>query len=109
MDRERPRPLPGARRPRHPRLRPFPFRTLKTLLAAAAEVPGPGPWRQQEQDLRAAIAPDRMALVGLEVRERARRSLDLAVRARDLRGALDDEEPGVLLDLVIAELLPWIE
>jgi hypothetical protein len=50
-----------------------------------------------------------MALIGLEVGERAGRSLDLAVGARDLRGALDDEEPCVLLDLVLAELLPWIE
>src|SRR5215208_2136875 len=105
MDRERPRALPGARRPRDSRLRPLSVRAL----AAAAEVPGSGPWRQQQEDLRAAVAPDRMALIGLEVGERAGRGLDLAVGARDLRGALDDEEPCVLLDLVVAELLPWIE
>jgi trans-aconitate methyltransferase len=74
-----------------------------------AEVPGPGPGRQQQENLRSAVAPDRMAFVRLEVGERARGSLDLAVGARHPYGAFDDEEPGVLLDLMVAELLPRIE
>ena len=72
-------------------------------------MPGPGPGRQQQENLRSAVARHRVALVRLEVGERARGSLDLAVGARDPHGALDDEEPGVLLDLVVAELLPRIE
>src|SRR5215213_9583881 len=102
-----PRTLPRPRWPRHPRLRPLPLRAPE--LAAASEVPGPGPGREEQKHLRAAVARHRVALVRLEVGEGASGSLDVAVGARDLHGALDDEEPGVLLHLVVAELLARIE
>src|SRR3954452_24645811 len=85
------------------------FSNVETLLAAAAEMPGPGPGREQQENLRSVVASHRVALVRLEVGERARGSLDLAIGARDPHGALDDEEPGVLLDLMVAEFLPRIE
>ena len=72
-------------------------------------MPGAGPGRQEEQELRALVARHRVALVGLEVGERAGGSFDLAVGARDPGGSLDHEEPGVLLDLVVAERLARIE
>ena len=50
-----------------------------------------------------------MALVGLEVGERPGGGFDLSVRARNADGPLDDEQPRVLLDLVVAELLARIE
>src|SRR6188768_3324698 len=61
-----------------------------SALAAAAEVSGPGPGCEQQENLRPAVAPHRVALVRLEVGERARGSVDLAVGARDSNGALDD-------------------
>jgi len=70
---------------------------------------GSGPRSEEKEDLRALVAPDGVALVRLEMGKRAGGCLDGAVGAADARGSLDDEEPGVLLHLVVAELLPWIE
>jgi hypothetical protein len=70
---------------------------------------GARPRREQEENLCPLLARDGVALVGLEVRERAGRRLDLLAAAADPRSALDDKDPGVLLDLVVAELLPRID
>ena len=50
-----------------------------------------------------------MPLVGLEADERPRRGLDDLVARTEGRGAVDDDNPRVLLDLVVAERLPGIE
>ena len=70
---------------------------------------GARPRREQEENLCPLLARDGVALVGLEVRERAGRRLDLLAAAADPRSALDDKEPGVLLDLVVAELLSGVQ
>jgi hypothetical protein len=68
-----------------------------------------GPGREQEQDLGALVAAHRVPFVGLEMRERARPRVDLLVACANSRPPVDHEHPGVLLDLVIAELLPGLE
>ncbi len=68
-----------------------------------------GPRRQQEEELRAFLARDEVPLVGLEVHERSDRSLDRVGRGADPGRTLDDDDPGVLLDLVVAELLARFE
>ncbi len=67
------------------------------------------PRRQEKQDLRALLARDEVPLVRLEMHERPDRSLDRVARRSDPRRALDDDDPGVLFDLVIAELLARFE
>src|SRR5829696_8318617 len=67
------------------------------------------PGREQEKQLRPALARDGAALVGLEMRERPGWRLDLLAAGTDARASLDDEEPRVLLDLMVAELLPRVE
>ncbi len=67
------------------------------------------PRRQEEEDLRAFPARDEVPLVGLEVNERSDRRLDRVGRRADPRRPLDDDDPGVLLDLMIAELLAGFE
>jgi hypothetical protein len=68
-----------------------------------------GPRREQKEDLGACVAPHRVALVGLEVGECPRRGLDLLAARSNVRLPVDDEQPGVLLDLVVAEFLPRLE
>jgi hydroxyacylglutathione hydrolase len=72
-------------------------------------VPGAGPGGQYEEDLRSVPARDGAPLVGLEMHERADRRLDLLAARPDDRRALDDDEPGVLLHLVVAQLLAGVE
>lgn len=50
-----------------------------------------------------------MAFVGLETGERPGRRLDGLVSRAEGRGALDDDDPRMLLDLVVAELLTRVE
>src|SRR5581483_6953504 len=76
----------------------------------AAVVPGAGPRREHDQDTRAVGARQRVPFVGLEARERPRAGLERRpVTGRDLHRSLDDDDPGVLLHLVIAERLPRLQ
>ncbi len=50
-----------------------------------------------------------MPLVGLEMGERARGRLHPLAPGADLCLPVDDQHPGVLLDLMVAELLAGIE
>jgi len=50
-----------------------------------------------------------MALVRLEMRERAGGRVDLLAARADPSSALDHVEPGVLLDLMVAELLAGVD
>src|SRR4029450_7481743 len=50
-----------------------------------------GPRREQQEDLRSVVAPYRVALVRLEVCERAGGSLDLLASGADPRPSLDDQ------------------
>src|SRR5262245_18342029 len=50
-----------------------------------------------------------MSLVRLEVEERAGGGLDRLTACRDPHRPVDDDEPGVLLHLVLAELLAGLE
>jgi hypothetical protein len=68
-----------------------------------------GPGREQEEDLGTSVAAHGVPFVGLEVRERARPGVDLLAARSNPRPPVDHEHPGVLLDLVIAELLPRLE
>ena len=51
----------------------------------------------------------RVPLVGLEMRERPGGGLDAFVSRADLGTPVHDQHPGVLLDLMVAELLAGIE
>jgi hypothetical protein len=79
-----------------------------SALAAAAEVSGPGPGCEQQENLRPPSLPPSGARSARSGRACPREPRSRR-RARDSNGALDDEEPGVLLDLVVTELLPRIE
>src|SRR6266545_2142272 len=68
-----------------------------------------GPGREQKEDLGALVAAHRVPFVGLEMRERARPRVDLLAAGANPCPPVDHEYPGVLLDLVIAELLPRLE
>ncbi len=68
-----------------------------------------GPGREQQEDLGARVAPHGMAFVGLEVRKGPRGGLDLLAPSSNSGRPVDDEEPRVLLHLVVAELLPRLE
>ena len=72
-------------------------------------MPRTGPGGQEEQDPRALGARDGAPLVGLERQERAGPSLELLAGRLDAHAAVDDEDERVLLDLVVAKLLPRIE
>ena len=72
-------------------------------------MPRSGPGREEEEDARALGARDRVALVRLEVDERSDLRFDLALAPRHLRDAVDDDDPCVLLHLVLAELLPRLD
>ena len=72
-------------------------------------MPGPGPGSQQEQNLRAAVTPHGVALVGLEAGQGPGRSLDLVAAGPERDRALDDHDPRVLLHLVVTERLAGIE
>ena len=64
-----------------------------------------GPRRQHQEDLRARVAPDGAPLVGIEGDHRSGGRFQRLSGRLDLRGAVDDDEERVLLDLVISELL----
>ena len=50
-----------------------------------------------------------MPLGRLEAEQAARTELDMLRAGLDLHGALDDDDPGVLLDLMLAERLSRFE
>jgi hypothetical protein len=68
-----------------------------------------GPRSEEKQDLGALLASERVPLVRLEVRERPGRPLDALAAGVDLGLPVDDQDPRMLLHLVVAELLPGIE
>jgi hypothetical protein len=84
-------------------------RALGAQASAAAVVPLPGPGREQHEDFRSLVARDRVALVGLEVGKRPCLGFDLLAARADPRVSGYDEHPGVLFDLVVAELLSCIQ
>src|SRR5207247_1649309 len=67
------------------------------------------PGGEQQENLGALVAAKRVALVRLEVRERARAGLHLLAARANPGLPVDHEDPSVLLHLVIAELLAGIE
>src|SRR5262249_47327387 len=76
---------------------------------AAAIVPGPGPWCQQEQEAGAVLGRHCASLVGRKRDERPGAGVDHSALALDPHLPLDDEHQRVLLDLVLAELLARLE
>ena len=67
------------------------------------------PRREQHEDLRALVARDRVTFVGLEVRKRSGLGVHLLAPGTNPRFSGDDKHPGMLLDLVVAELLSCIQ
>jgi hypothetical protein len=72
---------------------------------ARAGMPVAGPRREHEQQPRVAAGADLVALAGVEDREEARTAGHGLAAARDLDLAVDDEQVGALVDLVVLELL----
>src|SRR3954468_1868604 len=70
---------------------------------------GAGPGRQHEQHARTVRARQRVSLRGLEAQQAARPELDALRAGLDLNVAVDDDDPCVLLDLVLAERLSRFE
>ncbi len=68
-----------------------------------------GPGREEEEDLCAVLASHEMALVGLEVDEGSDGRLDLFSTCADPGGAVNDDDPRVLLHLMVTELLTRVE
>ena len=69
-------------------------------------MPGPRPGGEQEQDPRPSSARHAMALMGVEAEERPGARLDGLLARSDLDLAVHDDEPGVLVHLVVTERLP---
>ncbi len=69
----------------------------------------PRPGREEEKDLCAVAAPDVVTLVRLEVHERPGPSVEPLAPRADLGDPVDDDDPGVLLHLVVAELLARVK
>src|SRR5438045_3002800 len=67
------------------------------------------PRREEKEDPGAGLARDRAALVRLELEERAALGVARSARDFDLDGAVDDEQEGPLLDLVVTERLARFE
>lgn len=80
---------------------------LYLLLAPVVTRPRPG--GEEKQDLRAAVAANGVPLVGEEACERAHRGAHLVAARSEDDLTLDDDEPGVLLHLVVAEGLARLE
>src|SRR5207253_8552065 len=102
--------VPAADRPgpgRHSE--PAPLARRPSALLFAAVVPRRGPWREEEQDPCALFAGDGATLVGLEGEKRAGLGFESFTAGLDADASVDDQHEGVLFDLVLAELLPWIE
>jgi hypothetical protein len=68
-----------------------------------------GPGCEQHEDLGAFGAADGVTLVRLEMGQRSGRGVDLFAAGANLRRAVDDQHPGVLLHLMVAERLTRIE
>ena len=68
-----------------------------------------GPRSEEEQNLGALVAADGVPLVRLEVRERPSLPFDALAARLDLGVPVDDQDPRVLLHLMVAERLPRIE
>jgi hypothetical protein len=67
------------------------------------------PRREQHEDLGAVGAADGVTLVRLEMGQRSGPGVDLIAAGANLSRAVDDQHPGVLLHLMIAESLARIE
>ena len=67
------------------------------------------PRSEKQENLGASVAADGVPFVGLEVGEGPGPGLDFLAAGRDARRAFDDEHPGMLLHLMVAELLTGIE
>src|SRR5205823_2641407 len=65
--------------------------------------------REEEKDPGAPLARHRTSLVGLEREECSRLSLERLAAGSDSDASVEDEHKRVLLDLVLTELLAWIE
>ena len=63
------------------------------------------PGREHEHQPGVGDGPDGMALAGFEVRQEAGTARDLLTTVRDLDLAVDDEQIGTLVNLVLLELL----
>lgn len=70
---------------------------------------GARPRGEEEEEPGAALRRDRVALVRLEVDDRPDSRVDGLAAGLDLRRPFDDDDPRVLLDLVLAELLARVE
>jgi hypothetical protein len=68
-----------------------------------------GPGREQEQNFGTLVGLQGMALVRLEMSEGPRGRGNLLVAGPDAGVSVDDEDPRVLLDLVVSELLARLE
>src|SRR5829696_5193972 len=67
-------------------------------------MPVAGPRRQDQNHARVLGGADLVALVGVELREQPRPAADgLATRLAQLHGALGDDKPGTLVDLMLVE------
>src|SRR5262245_52468821 len=73
----------------------------REVSVAGARVPVPGPGRQHEQQPRVRAGAHLVALVRIEHGQQARAAGDRAVAAGDLDLAVDDDDVGPLVDLVL--------
>jgi hypothetical protein len=68
-----------------------------------------GPRGEQQENLGALVTAERVALVRLEMRERARAGHHLLAARANPGLSIDHQDPSMLLHLVVAELLAGIE
>ena len=94
----------GARREARPRLS-----SREPAPSPAPVVAGPGQGASRSSSFAPDSVRDRVALVGLEADERPAGASTASPPARKVARALDDDDPGVLLHLVVAELLAGVE
>src|SRR5436190_2479068 len=78
-------------------------------LGVAAVVPGTGPRSEEEEDPRALVARNGVALVRLEGEQRSGVRVERLSAGTDPNGPIDDEHESVLLHLMLAELLACVE
>lgn len=69
----------------------------------------PGPRGEEEKDARPGLARDGVALARAEGRERPHAAVNDVAAAPDLGLAFDDDEPGALAHLVVAQRLAGVQ
>ena len=75
-----------------------------------SRVSAPGPRREQQQQSRLAERQDLVALARLELDQEPRAAADAPAGGRGhLDLTVDDHDPGTLVHLVVAQLLPFSE